>query len=163
MPQQHGSNFGAIHEVIPVFEYLLGELEKLATPYADVDFEAHEEAPKGSYHSWQLLSTRVQTQITDADRAEFEDALRLFGTKEKVRVYNHSKLCDMNVPVVNIVASHIGKLHTIGLLYWYDNILLAAHQHHLQAGDLLNYPGIILTCCNYRIVILKPEIVLRLR
>jgi hypothetical protein len=55
-----------------------------------------------------LLSTRVQTQILDAKKAKFDSAIRLFGTKEKVRVYNHTKLRDLSVPVVNITASHTG-------------------------------------------------------
>lgn len=46
--KHHSSNFGAIHEVLPVFEYLLDQLEKLAEPYANVDFDAHEEAPEGN-------------------------------------------------------------------------------------------------------------------
>jgi ATP-dependent DNA helicase PIF1 len=59
-----------------------------------------------SIEDWQLLSTRVQTQITDGEKAKFNEAIRLFSTKERVRVYNHSKLRDLNVPVVNVVASH---------------------------------------------------------
>jgi ATP-dependent DNA helicase PIF1 len=57
---------------------------------------------------WELLSTRVQTQILDAKKAKFDSAIRLFGTKEKVRIYNHTKLRDLSVPVVNITASHTG-------------------------------------------------------
>ncbi|EAT76060.2 hypothetical protein SNOG_16572 [Parastagonospora nodorum SN15] len=48
--KHHGSSFGAIHEVLPVFEYLLDQLEKLAEPYADVVFDAHEEAPEDHLH-----------------------------------------------------------------------------------------------------------------
>jgi hypothetical protein len=50
--KHHGSNFGAIHEVIPVFEYLLDQLEKLAKPFVDVVFDAHEEAPKGKFYTY---------------------------------------------------------------------------------------------------------------
>jgi hypothetical protein len=50
--KRHGSNFGAIHEVLPVLEYLLDHLERLAEPYADVDFDAHEEAPEGKYYTY---------------------------------------------------------------------------------------------------------------
>jgi hypothetical protein len=38
-----------------VFEFFLGELEKLAAPYADVEFIAHE-APKGQSHSYLYAS-----------------------------------------------------------------------------------------------------------
>jgi hypothetical protein len=38
--------FGAIYEIIPVFEYLLTSLETLALPYSYVDYNAHLEAPE---------------------------------------------------------------------------------------------------------------------
>jgi hypothetical protein len=38
--------FGAIYEIIPVFEYLLNELETLLLPYSNVDFNAHADAPE---------------------------------------------------------------------------------------------------------------------
>jgi hypothetical protein len=38
------------------------------------------------------------------------------------------------------------RLATIELLYRYDITLSAVHQHHFQAGDMLHYPGIFLTC-----------------
>jgi len=38
--------YGAIVEVIPVFEYLLGELESRFILYEHVDFNAHAEAPE---------------------------------------------------------------------------------------------------------------------
>jgi hypothetical protein len=37
-----------------------------------------------SIEDWQLLSTRVQTQITDGEKAEFDETIRVFGTKERV-------------------------------------------------------------------------------
>jgi hypothetical protein len=40
--------FGAIHEIIPVFEYLLNQYETLLKTYESVDYNAHREAPK--YH-----------------------------------------------------------------------------------------------------------------
>jgi hypothetical protein len=43
------SSFGAIYEVLPVFEYILRNMEELAQPYANVDFNAHTEAPEGNY------------------------------------------------------------------------------------------------------------------
>jgi hypothetical protein len=38
--------YGAIFKVIPVFEYLLGELESRFSLYEHVDFNAHAEAPE---------------------------------------------------------------------------------------------------------------------
>ncbi|KAI1675945.1 hypothetical protein L13192_02692 [Pyrenophora tritici-repentis] len=48
--KHYSSNFGAIYEVIPVFEYVLDQLKKLAEPYANVVFNAHEEAPEDHLH-----------------------------------------------------------------------------------------------------------------
>jgi hypothetical protein len=38
--------FGALYEIIPVFEYLLGALEISAKPFEHVNFNAHAEAPE---------------------------------------------------------------------------------------------------------------------
>lgn len=38
--------YGAIYEVIPVFEYVLSQLEDQARPFEQVDFNAHPEAPE---------------------------------------------------------------------------------------------------------------------
>jgi hypothetical protein len=38
--------FGAIYEIIPVFEYILTSLETLTLPYSHVDYTAHPEAPE---------------------------------------------------------------------------------------------------------------------
>jgi hypothetical protein len=43
------SSFSAIYKVLPVFKYILRNIEELAQPYANVDFNAHTEAPKGNY------------------------------------------------------------------------------------------------------------------
>jgi hypothetical protein len=40
------SNFGAIYEIIPVFEYLLSSLESITSLYEHVNFNAHAEAPE---------------------------------------------------------------------------------------------------------------------
>lgn len=45
-------SFGAIYEVLPVFEYILRNLEELAQPWIDVDFNAHNEAPEGIFCSY---------------------------------------------------------------------------------------------------------------
>jgi hypothetical protein len=42
---KHGS-FGAIYEVIPVFEYVIGAYEAILRTYNHVDFNAHPEAPE---------------------------------------------------------------------------------------------------------------------
>jgi hypothetical protein len=41
----HG-NFGAIAEIIPTFEYLLGELESRLQTYDDVEHDVHKDAPE---------------------------------------------------------------------------------------------------------------------
>jgi ATP-dependent DNA helicase PIF1 len=55
-----------------------------------------------------LLCTRVQAQLTDTARSDFDNAIRLFSKKLSVRLHNHANLRDLRVPGVNIVASHTG-------------------------------------------------------
>ncbi|KAI1551836.1 hypothetical protein PtrEW7m1_012425 [Pyrenophora tritici-repentis] len=43
---------GDINEVLPVFEYILRNLEELAQPWIDVNFNAHNEAPEGIFCSY---------------------------------------------------------------------------------------------------------------
>jgi hypothetical protein len=40
--------------------------------------------------------------------ADFDDAIRVFGKQESVRLYNHSKLRDLQVPVIIVTADHTG-------------------------------------------------------
>lgn len=40
------SRFGALAEIIPVFEYVLSYYEQRVKSYEDVDYNAHDEAPK---------------------------------------------------------------------------------------------------------------------
>jgi hypothetical protein len=40
---------GAIYEVIPVFEYLLGELKTRCQQFSHVDFDAHPKAPEDHF------------------------------------------------------------------------------------------------------------------
>jgi hypothetical protein len=41
-----GSQYGAIYEVIPVFEYIMSYYEQRVVPYANVDYNAHADAPE---------------------------------------------------------------------------------------------------------------------
>jgi hypothetical protein len=47
-----------------------------------------------SQQSWQLLSTRVQNQLTLDEIESFDDALRLYFRREEVRIYNYRRLHD---------------------------------------------------------------------
>lgn len=55
--KHHGNNYSAIHEVLPMFEYLLDQLEKLAEPFTNVDFKAHDKAPEGKYYPYLYASS----------------------------------------------------------------------------------------------------------
>jgi hypothetical protein len=41
-----GRRYGAIHEIIPVYEYLLGCYDQRVATYADVDYNAAADAPR---------------------------------------------------------------------------------------------------------------------
>ena len=41
-----GGQYGVIHEVIPVYEYLLGYYEQRVAAYADVNYNAATDAPE---------------------------------------------------------------------------------------------------------------------
>jgi hypothetical protein len=41
-----GGQYGAIYEVIPVYDYILGYYEQRAAPYADVVYDEHAESPE---------------------------------------------------------------------------------------------------------------------
>jgi ATP-dependent DNA helicase PIF1 len=59
-----------------------------------------------THEDWQLISTCVQSQVQNL--ADFDDAIRIFGKRENVRLYNHSKLRDLQVPVINVTTDHTG-------------------------------------------------------
>jgi ATP-dependent DNA helicase PIF1 len=62
-----------------------------------------------SQQSWQLLSTRVQNQLTLDEIESFDDALRLYFRREEVRIYNHRRLRDCKQPVLKIKSTHTGR------------------------------------------------------
>jgi hypothetical protein len=62
-----------------------------------------------SQQSWQLLSTRVQNQLTLDEIESFDDALRLYFCREEVRIYNHWRLRDCKQPILKIKSTHTGQ------------------------------------------------------
>jgi len=62
-----------------------------------------------SQQSWQLLSTRVQNQLTLNEIESFDDALRLYFRREEVRIYNHRRLRDCKQPILKIKSTHTGR------------------------------------------------------
>jgi hypothetical protein len=62
-----------------------------------------------SQQSWQLLSTRVQNQLTRDEVESFDDALRLYFRREEVRIYNHRRLRDCKQPILKIKSTHTGR------------------------------------------------------
>jgi ATP-dependent DNA helicase PIF1 len=57
---------------------------------------------------WRLLATRVQGNLSAAEIATFDNALRIYGKKKDVNAYNHEKMRDLGVPVKQIKAQHTG-------------------------------------------------------
>ncbi|KAK8912380.1 ATP-dependent DNA helicase pfh1 [Metarhizium anisopliae] len=62
-----------------------------------------------SQQSWQLLSTRVQNELTPNEVESFKDALRLYFRREEVRVHNHQRLRDCKQPILKIKSTHTGQ------------------------------------------------------
>jgi hypothetical protein len=62
-----------------------------------------------SQQTWQLLNTRVQSQLTLDEVESFDDALRLYFRKEEVRKYNHQRLRDCKQPILKIKSTHTGS------------------------------------------------------
>ncbi|KID96258.1 ATP-dependent DNA helicase PIF1, partial [Metarhizium majus ARSEF 297] len=62
-----------------------------------------------SRQSWQLLSTRVQNELTPNEVESFKDALRLYFRREEVRVHNHQRLRDCKQPILRIKSTHTGR------------------------------------------------------
>lgn len=57
---------------------------------------------------WRLLATRVQGNLSAAEIATFDKALRIYGKKKDVNTYNHEKIRDLGVPVKQTKAQHTG-------------------------------------------------------
>lgn len=49
---------------------------------------------------WKLLSRRVRCQLSPSDQNKFANAMRLYGTREAVAEYNHTRLRDSGKPVI---------------------------------------------------------------
>ena len=62
-----------------------------------------------SQSSWELLCTRVQNQLSPAEVAAFESALRLYYTNEEVRERNYRQLAAANCPVKRLLSTHKGR------------------------------------------------------
>lgn len=61
-----------------------------------------------SIPSWQLLCTRVANQLTSAEVASFQSALRLYYTTAEVAERNLDSLAALNNPVKKLTARHSG-------------------------------------------------------
>jgi ATP-dependent exoDNAse (exonuclease V) alpha subunit len=62
-----------------------------------------------SVSSWELLSSRVQSELSDNEIHSFRNALRIYSTKKRVKQYNYDHLVALNKPVVQVHAQHTGK------------------------------------------------------
>ena len=61
---------------------------------------------KLSRESWQLLCTRVASELTAEETSDFNSAVRLYFTKEEVKAENFQRLADTKKAVMRINAEH---------------------------------------------------------
>ena len=59
--------------------------------------------------AWQTLSTRTALNLPPTEVDTFKDALHIYGKKVDVRNRNHNALRDLQTPVKEVLASHIGS------------------------------------------------------
>jgi hypothetical protein len=62
-----------------------------------------------SQEGWELLCTRVASQLPPNEVASFDIALRVFFTVAEVNAYNFQKLGSLDRPVIKVVARHRGR------------------------------------------------------
>jgi ATP-dependent DNA helicase PIF1 len=58
--------------------------------------------------NWRFLLRRVKSNLSSNECDKFEDALRLYYTKQEVLDYNHKQLRDLGLPVKKVRADHTG-------------------------------------------------------
>ncbi|XP_044720057.1 PIF1-like helicase domain-containing protein [Hirsutella rhossiliensis] len=61
-----------------------------------------------SRESWKLLSSRVQAKLDDREVAKFDNALRVYATKDRVNEFNHYHLDRLGRPVIQVMAKNVG-------------------------------------------------------
>ena len=61
-----------------------------------------------SIENWEFLSSRAQINLSPAEIASFEQALRLYSTNAEVDLFNFNKLRDSGMPVKKFEAIHRG-------------------------------------------------------
>jgi hypothetical protein len=62
-----------------------------------------------SKESWELLRTRIANDLSPAEVATFDSALRVYFTNAEVRETNFEKLSGVNQPVRTVLAQHKGR------------------------------------------------------
>jgi hypothetical protein len=85
--------------------------------------------------NWALLATRVQA-VVSSDLSPFDNALHIYGTKNKVRDFNQIRLRDLQQPIITVHATHegykadeasteeAGNLHAIILIAIQSRVML---------------------------------------
>ena len=58
-----------------------------------------------SVESWELLSSRCAVRLPRWEQESFEDAVRIYYTKERVNAYNHDHMLGLNSPALDVIAS----------------------------------------------------------
>ncbi|KAM4055502.1 PIF1-like helicase [Hirsutella rhossiliensis] len=64
---------------------------------------------KLSIPSWNLLSSRVQSRLTQSEVDSFRAALRVYSTRARVNEYNYEHMVHLNAPAIQVEAKNQGK------------------------------------------------------
>ncbi|KNG46889.1 transposase-like protein [Stemphylium lycopersici] len=91
------SSFGAIYEVLPVFDYISRNMEELAQPYANVDFSAQIEAPEGNDY---ILSIETHSSDGDGDggSSSSSESYKDNSLAREYDIYNWAELLETRSP-----------------------------------------------------------------
>ena len=88
--------------------------------------------------SWRLLLTRLAHDLPDAEREDFDSALRIFAKKDAVEAYNHERLKKLAVPVLKVKADNFGK-----------------RAAEANADEAENLPNELLLCIGARVMLTR--------
>ena len=89
---------------------------------------------------WAFLQTRVLTQLSPQERADFDNAPALFSTNEEVNERNIHKLEEVGTPVARIDASYVGISAQEGAKVDSENCNGLEHVVYLSVGCRVNNP-----------------------
>ncbi|KAM4062542.1 PIF1-like helicase [Hirsutella rhossiliensis] len=86
---------------------------------------------KLSIPSWNLLSSRVQSRLTQSEVDSFRAALRVYSTRARVNEYNYEHMVHLNAPAIQVEAKNQARARgrhqaTMLAIYLTSSLLLRA-------------------------------------